>query len=196
MYLMLAVDSECNKIGNCSGFSVGRCCLVGCLNALLIPASGFASMMPVFTACTMISFMRWHNRFTVSRLPFAAIGLMASIALMAVILWIGTLPSFGKMCSSRDRHESAAWSAETLAFLISIHRDAICSSVLLCAAPCIRFFSSLCSFGSISCASSSLASVRFFRASARFMSGYAPKLRQVRFLVWVSVKSGYCVRKF
>lgn len=62
----------------------------------------------------------------VSPLPFAAMGLMVSIALKAVILWIGSFPILGSMWSSRERKVSKACLAETLPFFTSSHWSAMC----------------------------------------------------------------------
>lgn len=60
---------------------------LGFLNAALIPVSGFA-------AKSIISFKRCANRFTVSRLPFASIGVFDD--------------RLGKMCRSSERRISTA----------------------------------------------------------------------------------------
>ena len=120
---------------------------------------------------------------TVSKLPFAAIGFMTSMVLRAVILWMGVLPSFGKICNSRERHVSAAWLAVTLDFFTSSQRPAICSKLLFWARASFRWFSSLCSLGSISLDRSFLALAHKSLASAKEISGYIPKLKLVRTFV-------------
>ena len=80
---MLAVESCFIRSGSCSGFNVGKCCFFGVSKALRMPARGLVSIIPVLSAKTMTSLIRWHNRLTVSRLPLAAIGFSVSIALGA-----------------------------------------------------------------------------------------------------------------
>lgn len=65
---------------------------LGFLNAALIPVSGFAATKPQLAAKSIISFKRCTNRFTVSRLPFASIGVFDD--------------RLGKMCRSSERHIS------------------------------------------------------------------------------------------
>ena len=105
---ILAMDNAAISSGSCSGFNVGKCRLTGFWNALLMPVRGVALISPTLTAYSIISFNRWHRRLTVSRLPFVAMGLIASMAFIAVTLWIGWLPKVGKICFSSERHESCA----------------------------------------------------------------------------------------
>ena len=97
----------------------------------LIPANGFAPMRLDFTVKVITSFRRWHSLLTASRLSFADTGLIASMAFIVVILWMGTLPKAGKIWSSSERRESNAWSSGTLVFLISSHWASTWSRVLL-----------------------------------------------------------------
>ena len=168
---ILAMDNAAISSGSCSGFNVGKCRLTGFWNALLIPVRGFALINPTLTAYSIISFNRWHRRLTVSRLPFAAMGLIASMAFIAVTLWIGYLPKVGKICFSSERHVSWEWPSDTVLFLMVSHCAEMISRVLMLALSFVLTASSLCSWGSMLLRSNLFASSFLLRARASVTIG-------------------------